>query len=212
MTDRVVVVTGATGAAGRAVCERLVRDGFRVAAVGRDADRLAEVAATSRHARDLTVLDEARRLADEVRVEHGLVDGVVHLVGGWRAGSDPEGWDWLEPRLLTSLRNATLAFHDDLSSSEAGRLVIIGSTSVSSPTWSNANYATLKAAAETWVAAVASGWRKGGTAAAVTFVVSLLGDDGTPVADVATAVAEVWDQPAGDLNGMQISLVPPPAA
>jgi 3-oxoacyl-[acyl-carrier protein] reductase len=208
VTDRVVVVTGATGAAGRAVCARLKRDGVTVAAVGRDAERLAEVPAASRHAHDLTDLDEARRLAEDVRREHGRIDGLVHLVGGWRGGSAPDDWDRLEPQLLTSLRFATLAFHDDLSAAEAGRLVIIGSTSVAAPTWSNANYATLKAAAETWVSAVASGWRKAGKTAAVTFVVKSLGDGGTPLDVVADAVAGVWDRPAAHINGSRISLIP----
>jgi NAD(P)-dependent dehydrogenase (short-subunit alcohol dehydrogenase family) len=113
------------------------------------------VDAASRHVHDVADFTGGLQLADEVRQEHGRVDGLVHLVGGWRSGSDPDDWDWLESRLLTSLRYATLAFHDDLSAAEAGRLVIIGSTTVSAPTWSNANYATLKAAAETWVSAVA---------------------------------------------------------
>ena len=208
MTDRVVVVTGATGAAGRAVCERLQRDGVRVAAVGRDAGRLADVAAASRHVADVADLDAARLLADEVRREHGHIDGLVHLVGGWRGGADPADFDWLEPRVLTSLRYATLAFREDLSAAGAGRLAMISSTTVTAPTWSNANYATLKAAAEVWMGAVASGWRKGGTAAAVTFVVKALDDDATPVAEVADAVAGLWDRPAADLNGARISLVP----
>jgi 3-oxoacyl-[acyl-carrier protein] reductase len=211
VTDRVVVVTGATGSAGSAVCDRLVRGGFRVAAVGRNAARLAPIPATSRHVCDVTDLDDVRMLADAVRSQHGRVDGLVHLVGGWRGGAAPEDWDWLEPRLLTSLRNATLAFRDDLAASGAGRLVIIGSSSVSSPTWSNANYATLKAAAEAWMSAVASGWRKGGTAAAVTFVVKALDDDATPVDVVAEAVAGVWDRPASHINGSRVSLLPPTA-
>jgi NAD(P)-dependent dehydrogenase (short-subunit alcohol dehydrogenase family) len=159
---------------------------------------------------DLTDLDAARALAEDVREQHGRVDGLVHLIGGWRPGSAPDDWDWLEPLLVTTLRNATLAFHDDLSSSDAGRLVLIGSTSVSSPTWSNANYATLKAAAETWVSSVAAGWRKGGTAAAVTFVVKSLDEESTPVDAVAEAVAGLWERPAAHVNGSRISLMPPP--
>ncbi|MFC0680430.1 SDR family oxidoreductase [Lysobacter korlensis] len=208
MTDRVVVVTGATGSAGRAVCERLEREGFTVAAVGRDATRLDGVAAASRHVCDLTDLEAVGALRVAVRGEHGHVDGLVHLVGGWRGGSDPEGWDWLEPQLVTSLRYATLAFHDDLAASDAGRLAMVGSISASSPTWGNANYSALKAAAEAWVAAVASGWRRGGTAAAVTFVVKSLGDDATPVDAVAEAVARLWDRPAAEINGSRIPLLP----
>jgi 3-oxoacyl-[acyl-carrier protein] reductase len=39
-SDRVAIVTGATGAIGSATAERLLRSGWRVALVGRDADRL----------------------------------------------------------------------------------------------------------------------------------------------------------------------------
>lgn len=204
------MVPGATGPAGRAVCARLERDGFSVVAVGRDRERLEQVAAVSRHVCDLTDLAAARDLAAAVREQHGHIDGLVHLVGGWRAGSEPADWNWLEARLVTTLRHATLAFHDDLSSSDAGRLVLIGSASVSSPTWGNANYATLKAAAETWVSAVAAGWRKGGTAAAVTFVVKSLDEESTPVDSVAEAVAGLWERPATHVNGSRISLMPPP--
>lgn len=207
-TDRVIVVTGATGAPGRAVCARLVGDGATVVAVGRDAGRLEQVAAATRHVRDVSDLDEARELAEDVRSEHGRVDGLVHLVGGWRGGSAPEDWDWLEPRVLTSLRFTTLAFRDDLTAAEAGRLVMIGSTIVDAPTWGNANYSALKAAAETWMEALAAGWRKGGTAAAVTFVVRSLSDEDTPVDAVADAVAGLWDLPAGDINGSRIPLLP----
>jgi NAD(P)-dependent dehydrogenase (short-subunit alcohol dehydrogenase family) len=211
VTDRVVVVTGATGGAGRAVCVRLQRDGFLVAAVGRDAERLAEVAANSRHVHDVGDLAAARALADAVRADHGRIDGVVHLVGGWRGGAEPDDWDWLEPRLLDSLRNVTLAFRDDLTAADAGRFVIIGSASAASPTWTNANYATLKAAGEGWMSALASGWRKAGTAAAVTLVVTSLGGDGTPLDTVADVIADLWDQPAAQLNGSRIPLPPPDA-
>jgi 3-oxoacyl-[acyl-carrier protein] reductase len=208
VTDRVVVVTGATGAAGRVVCARLHREGVTVAAVGRDGTRLAEVDAATRHVHDLTDPAAAAALAEDVRREHGRVDGVVHLVGGWRGGANADDWEWLEPRLLTSLRSVTLAFRDDLSAAEAGRLVIIGSTSSAAPTWSNANYATLKAAAEAWMSAVSSGWRKGGTAAAVTIVVTSLGGEGTPLDMVADAITDLWDQPAAHLNGSRIPLLP----
>lgn len=134
------------------------------------------------------------------------MDGLVHLVGGWRAGHETEDWDWLEPRLLTTLRLATLAFHDDLTASPVGRLVAIGSTSASTPTWSGANYAVLKTAADAWVASVASGWRKAGTAAAVTLVVSSIGRTGTPVDALAARVASLWAERADALNGARIDL------
>jgi 3-oxoacyl-[acyl-carrier protein] reductase len=203
----VVVVTGATGDAGRATTSALTAAGHTVVAVGSDADRLASVEASVRLVCDLTDAAATQVLADRVHSEVGPADGLVHLVGGWRGGHEAEDWDWLEPRILTTLRLATLAFHDDLTASPSGRLVTIGSTSAAKPTWGGANYATLKTAADAWVAAVASGWRKAGTAAAVTLLVSSLGGDGTPVDAVATRIASMWGEDATLLNGQRISLL-----
>lgn len=201
-----VVVTGATGELGHAVCSTLFDAGFIVVAVGSDQGRLERVQASARYLCDLTDAAALAELATRVRTEIGSVDGLVHLVGGWRAGHEIDDWDWLEPRLLTTLRLATLAFHEDLTAAPAGRLVTIGSTSAAKPTWGGANYSTLKTAADAWVGAVASGWRKAGTAAAVTLLVASLGDDGTPVETVAARVATMWTEDAGILNGSRIDL------
>jgi 3-oxoacyl-[acyl-carrier protein] reductase len=212
----IIVVTGATGESGRAVCATLRDAGNTVVAVGSDAGRLATVNASERYVCDLTDAAATLDLAAKVREEVGRVDGLVHLVGGWRGGHENDDWEWLEPRLLTSLRLATLAFHDDLTASAAGRLVVVGSTSAAKPTWSGANYATLKTAADAWVAAVASGWRKDGTAAAVTLLVTSLTANpsggnssdggGTPVADLAAAIIPLWTTDAAALNGRHIDL------
>jgi NAD(P)-dependent dehydrogenase (short-subunit alcohol dehydrogenase family) len=202
----VVVVTGATGDAGRVVSAQLLAAGHTVVAIGSDAGRLDSVDASLRLVCDLTDGAATRDLTARVRADVGPADGLVHLVGGWRAGHEADDWDWLEPRILTSLRLATLAFHDDLTASPAGRLVTIGSTSASKPTWSGANYATLKTAADAWVAGIASGWRKAGTAAAVTFVVSSIGADGTPAQAIAARIGGLWSEPADALNGARISL------
>jgi 3-oxoacyl-[acyl-carrier protein] reductase len=205
---RVVVIAGASSASGRATASALTASGARVVAVGSNAERLADVAAEARYVVDLSDAAATRELAGQIHSEVGPVDALVHLVGGWRAGSDDEGWQWLSARILTTLRNTTAAFRDDLTASPAGRLAIVSSSAVDHPSWSNANYATAKAGAEAWVASVASGWSKAGTAAAVTFVVRALGDgDGyTPVSLLARRVVELWAAPVAELNGARIRL------
>ena len=202
----IVVVTGATGDAGRAICATLTAAGTTVVAVGSDRGRLESVTASSRFVCDLTDAAATLELTTRVRAEVGEIDGLVHLVGGWRAGHEADDWDWLEPRVLTTLRLTTLAFHDDLTAAPAGRLVTIGSTSAARPTWGGANYATLKTAADAWIAAIASGWRKAGTAAAVTLVVSSIGGTGTPVETLAARVVTLWDEGADILNGSHLDL------
>jgi 3-oxoacyl-[acyl-carrier protein] reductase len=90
--------------------------------------------------------------------------------------------------------------------SSVGRLVTIGSSSAAKPTWGGANYATLKTAADAWVSAIASGWRKAGTAAAVTLVVTSIGGDGTPVDRIASRIDTMWAEDASTLNGAHLDL------
>ncbi len=55
----IVLITGASGGIGRALAQQLHAQGWRVAAVGRDADRLAEVEAAVRIAADTTTPEGA---------------------------------------------------------------------------------------------------------------------------------------------------------
>lgn len=207
-TGRIVIIAGASSAAGHAAASALQKSGATVVAVGSNAERLQDVEATSHYVCDLTDAAAVLDLAATVRAEVGPADGLIHLVGGWRTGHDDDGWAWLQSRLVCTLRHTTAAFRDDLSMSPAGRLAIVSSTSVDRPTWSNANYASAKAAAEAWVSAVASGWEKAGTAAAVTFVVRALGtNDGyTSVETVAGHIVRLWDAPAAKANGSRVRL------
>jgi len=206
---RVALIAGATSELGLATALALRATGTTVVAVGTDWDRLMDVAANHHYLCDLSDPQAVAELADSIHAEVGPVDGLIHLVGGWRAGHDDESWQWLESRLLTTLRNTTSVFRDDLVASSAGRLAIVSSTSVDRPSWANANYSAAKAAAEAWVSAVASGWAKAGKAAAVIFVIRAMGttEGYTRAETLATRIAALWDTPAAELNGSRINVL-----
>lgn len=215
VTDRTVLIAGATSAAGRTVARALLDAGARVIGVGSDQARIdaleAEIPGVIGEHADLTDGDDVLELAMRVHARVGDVDGVIHLVGGWRggggiAGQTNEDYEFLA-RSFTALRYVSRAFWDDLVASSAGRIAIVSSTSVASPTAGGANYAAVKAASESWMRSLAQGFAKAdAAAAAVTFRVrSLEGLEGS----LAASVVDLWNADAAaarELNGTVVEL------
>lgn len=230
-----MVVTGATGVAGRATCRRLVAAGRRVVAVGRDRQALAQLESdlpglAAIEQADLTDPAAAAALARRTGERFGRVDALVHLIGGWRGGkgftgNTDEDWKYLSGNLIDTLRHTTMALHDHLLAAPAGRAVIISANAADRPTAGGANYAAAKAAAETWQRAMADSFRRKQsgrktdpvpqTAAAVIGVITALGD--TPGFTTPQALAD-WiidileDPDAARLNGQRLALPGNPTA
>ncbi|WP_345801482.1 SDR family oxidoreductase [Microbacterium sp. AZCO] len=215
---RLVLLAGGTSAAGAVAARTLLDRGARVVVAGRDPDKLAELAdALPRlmtQTCDLTDETSVRGLADRTHSLVGRVDGILHLVGGWRgggglAGQSDDDYRFLE-RSLTALRHVTRAFDDDLRASPAGRFAMVSSTAVARPLAGGANYAAIKAASEAWTRAVAQGFAKDArdagrplTAASVVFRVKAL--DGLEQT-LADAFADLWDADAADVNDTIVEL------
>jgi NAD(P)-dependent dehydrogenase (short-subunit alcohol dehydrogenase family) len=140
-----------------------------------------------------------------VRDSYGRADGLLHLVGGWKAGWGDEVTDWLNARLVTTLLNTSTALEPLLLAAPAGRLAIVSSTVVTRDGPPSSAYAAAKLAAESWIEQVAARWR-GTDAAAVTVVVRSIGETATPASTLAEALAGLWDRSAGELDGDRILL------
>ncbi|MDN3292875.1 SDR family NAD(P)-dependent oxidoreductase [Streptomyces ficellus] len=239
----VIAVAGAAGPAGRSALLRLAEAGATVVASDADPERLAEAVDAARYAHggatvigdtvDLLDLGAAREWADKTEKEFGRIDGLVHLVGGWRGGAtfpetDLADWTLLEKLLIRTVQHTSLAFHDGLLRSDRGRYVLISAAGATKPTAGNAAYAAAKAAAEAWTLALADSFRKAGgeegpKAAATILVIKALVHDAmraerpnakfagfTDVKDLADAIAGVWDKPAREVNGQRLWLTPKP--
>ncbi|BDH58873.1 SDR family NAD(P)-dependent oxidoreductase [Tsukamurella sp. PLM1] len=228
---RTVVVTGANGALGQEVVRRLVAEGATVAAIvrGEVAAEIAELPGVSGYRADLSDHAATADAGRAILAEHGGVDGLLHLVGGWRGGTpideaDPADWDFLEQGLIRSLQNTTQALYPALAASSDARVAIISSVSVAKPTASNAAYASAKAAAEAWTLALADAFSGGSAAAVILRVMALLTPQMradqperkfpryTPIGDVAERLVGLWDVPVGEVNGTVVTLVPEPGA
>ena len=227
VAGKLVVIAGATSAAGIAVARELTRAGARVVAVSRDAGKLREVAdaggevgALSTEVCDLTDEAAVAQLAARVHTTHGNVDGIVHLVGGWRGGGGLAGQSEADYRFIeasfTALRHISRAFDSDLKASQAGRLAVVSSTAVARPLAASANYVAVKAATEAWARAVAQGFAKHArdagrevSGASAIFRVNAL--DGLE-AELARRCVGLWDVHASQLNDAIIDLSTTPAA
>lgn len=210
LAGRTIVVAGAGGVSGHGVCSALTAAGAHVVAVGSRAESLTDVDAAETAVVDLADPAAVNAWAAALRDHRPSIDGLVHLVGGWRSGSDSDDWQWLERRVLKTLRVLSRELRDDLSASSAGRLAIVSSASVGQPKWGMANYVTLKSAAETWVQALASGWRvKGTPTAAVTFVAGSLDEPGA-IDRLAAGCAGLWSVGHDELNGALLDVAAPP--
>jgi len=242
----VVVVAGAGGAAGAAVVHRLARDGAVVVAAGRGEGRLRALAEdveraggqASAHVVDFLDVDALRLWVGQLREQHGHVDGLVHLVGGFVsartfAETDLPGAEALYAQVMGTLARATVAFHDVLAESPSGRFVMVSAVAAANPTAGGAAYAAAKAASEAWTLAMADSFAgligdgPDGPAAVVFVIKALVTEamrrDGagktfagfTSPEVLADRIAELWDRPAPDINGVRIWLTdrpePPPS-
>ena len=240
-----VVVTGGSGPSGIAAARALRHAGHTVFTVGSDGPRIEAAAAEAGSGVtplvcDLADLAQVRSLHTTVRSRladtGGSVDGVIHLVGGWRGAKGitdqtDEDWEFLERGAITTVRNVTRVFYDDLAASGAGRFAMVSSTAAGRPTAGGASYAAAKAAAEAWTLAVADGFHRGQSgrkddpteqrSAAVVFVVKALVDAAmrakspdrsfpgfTDVEDLAAAAVGLFTSPAAELNGRRLLLGP----
>ncbi|MGW7104663.1 SDR family oxidoreductase [Streptomyces xanthophaeus] len=239
----VVAVAGAGGPAGRATLLRLAEAGAVVVASDADPARLAEAVDAARYAHggatitgdtvDLLDLAATKAWAEQTEKEFGHVDGLVHLVGGWRGSTgftdtDLGDWDFLEKLLIRTVQHTSLAFHDGLLRSGRGRYVLVSQSGAHKPVANNAAYNAGKAAAEAWTLSLADSFRKvggedGPGAAAAILVIKALVHDAmraerpnakfagfTDVKELAEAIAGVWERPATDVNGQRLWLTPQP--
>lgn len=163
--SRVVVITGAAGALGTALCRHLVGRGYRVAGVG-----------LARHEGRLRALEEdlgaafaGIPLGDEdsiaawvaalgvIESRLGPISGAALVAGGWRGGSpfheerDESTWRSMLDENLESAQRALRTLLPRLVARRAGSVVVIGSRNVERP-WSGAGAAAYTVAKSAVVA------------------------------------------------------------
>lgn len=227
LDGRVIAVSGAAGSLGPIVARRLAAAGARLSLSGRRRSPL-EAIATELEGAEIAVVDlldsEATAAwADDLVRRHGRIDGLVHLVGGWRGGtpiedSPPSDWDVLHRQLVSTTQEVTRAFARHLMASGRGRFLIVSSGQAQAPTHTNAAYAAAKAAAEAWTLALADRFRGTGATANIVVVGAIVTprmraesperdfSTFTPAEEIAEAIAYLCSDAAASMNGQRLTL------
>jgi NAD(P)-dependent dehydrogenase (short-subunit alcohol dehydrogenase family) len=233
LVGRVIAIAGAGGGLGPSVSNRLAEAGAILCL----ADRTDEHAEASRKqvdipddridARGVDLLQEAEAndWAAALTDRFGGVDGLLHLVGGYRGGDPIQSFDladyeFLHDLLVRTVQLTTRAFHSALTSSEHGRFLLVSAAAAQHPTSTNAAYASAKAASESWTLALADSF-KDTRATANIIVVNAIetpqireespGEERpsfTPAEDLAEAIAFICSDAAGRMNGQRLELHP----
>ncbi len=227
-SEQVIAVAGGAGLLGPTVVQRLAAAGGRVCVCGRDRSGLDALAAETTSEIDTDVVDlldaaATKAWADDLAERYGTVDGLVHLVGGWRGGTPIEDapledWDFLQGLLVRTVQHATQAFAPHLLASGWGRFVLISAGQAQAPTHPNAAYAAAKAASETWTLALADRFRGTGATANIVVVGAIVTpgmraespdkdfSTFTPAEEIAEAVAYLCSEAAASMNGQRLTL------
>lgn len=230
LEGRVIAIAGVGGGLGPVVAERLAAAGATVAGTDRNAATLEKIGAglpdgERWDGRTVDLLDEGatRGWCAALIERFGRVDGLLHLVGGWRGGAPLheaplEDWDLLHELLIRTVQHTTRAFHDALVSSEHGRFVLVSAKQAQAPSNSNAAYAAAKAAAEAWTLALADGFTETSATANIVVVDAILtpkmradspGEKFptfTPAEHLADSIAFLCSDAAAEMNGQRLPL------
>jgi NAD(P)-dependent dehydrogenase (short-subunit alcohol dehydrogenase family) len=161
LENRIVVITGASGALGSALARDLAAAGARLALLERSEEKLAALVESLALPPDrvftrlVDLLDwsATEAAAQEVATRFGRMDGLLHLVGGWVGGktlfdTEPADLDFMLNQHARTTFNALRAFAPHLQRNGWGRVVMVSTPLAARPGAKNSAYVAGKAAQE----------------------------------------------------------------
>jgi NAD(P)-dependent dehydrogenase (short-subunit alcohol dehydrogenase family) len=233
LEGRVVAIAGSGGGLGPTVAKRFADAGASLALADRDqaiADSVKDDLSLPDDRVDASAVDlldenAANAWAGALTERFGRVDGLLHLVGGYRGGEpiesfDLSDWAFLHDLLIRTVQLSSRAFHAALTSSGRGRFVLVSAAAAQNPESGNAAYASAKAAAEAWTLALADSFAGTGATANIIVVNAIetprMREEDpdaerptfTPVEHIADALAFLCSDAGGRMNGQRLALHP----
>ncbi len=225
INNRVVVVTGAAGSLGPTVCKAFAEAGASLVLAGTHLDPLNELAETLKlpesrvltQAVNLIDAKETQDFAKAVHAKFGRADVVLHLVGGYKAGTPivemnlDDLRSMVDQHLWTTVHVAR-AFVPKMVENKWGRLAVISTPLAQTPGAKQTPYAVGKAAQDVLVATLAQELKGTGVTANALQVKSIevkppdpaKPRTGTTPAEITAALLWLCSDEAGATNGARI--------
>lgn len=157
LNKRIVLVTGATGGLGTAMCKQLFTDGFHVIGNYRNKAKADEWTKTMESQgyqidmfeADVTDFDSVGKMILKIEAEIGQVDTLVNNAGITRDGRfsrmSKQDWDDVISSNLTSVFNCTRHVINGMIERQFGRVINISSVNGQRGQFGQANYSAAKA-------------------------------------------------------------------
>jgi NAD(P)-dependent dehydrogenase (short-subunit alcohol dehydrogenase family) len=231
LENRVVLITGATGGLGQVATRKFAEQGARLALVGTDANKLAQLSQSLNlsaerillHVADVSDPGSVAALARATQEKFGQADILLHLVGGWSGGkpivetAESEAQTMLRQHLWTTY-HLSQAFIPLMSANRWGRILAVSSPLASRPVAGMSPYVIGKAAQEALLLTLAQEVKDSGITVNLVLVKTI--DTKHERANQPTSKNAVWTTPeeitaaflhlcsdeAGMTNGARIPL------
>jgi NAD(P)-dependent dehydrogenase (short-subunit alcohol dehydrogenase family) len=220
--NKVIVITGATGALGNLTAKTFAAQGHALALLDHDQEKLDVLT------RDLNLPDErlftsivdlrngqaVQDSAEAVAKKFGSVHALIHLVGGWTGGKTlaETSTDDLESMFgqhVWTAFNLFKAFEELLAQNNWGRVITISPSTVSNPPAKRGVYTATKAAQDTLVLTLAAELKEHGVTANIIQVKAIDVENkgtGTTPAEIVAAMQYLFSDEAGKITGARIPL------
>ena len=220
MDNRVIVITGATGALGSKTAHTfaarghalilLDNDQAKLDSLTRDLNLSAERLFTA--VVDLRNGDAVRATAEAVAARFGGIHALIHLVGGWVGGktlvdSNPADLDLMLGQHVWTTFHLFQAFTPQLVKNQWGRVIVVSASTVPNPPGNTGIYTAAKAAQENLVLTLSAELKDKGVTANIVQVraIDTTGSGkGTTPEEIVAAMMYLFSDEASKISGARI--------
>jgi 3-oxoacyl-[acyl-carrier protein] reductase len=220
--NKIVVITGATGALGSETAQAFAGCGCSLVLLGHDPNKLDDLVRELNlpddrlftSAVDLRDGDALHATAEVVAAKFGGVHALIHLVGGWIGGktlveASIEDLDFMIGQHIWTTFHLFQSFVPQLVKNGWGRVMIVSASTVEEPPGKTGTYTAVKAAQENLVLTLSAELKERGVTANIIQVRAIDVNNkgtGTTPDEIVAAMMYLFSDDASKVTGARLPL------